>query len=166
MKKETLLTIKRCYESLQEGKRRDKVIWDRIEILEQNPLVKEYIELKQRVKMVDPQKKYLTNEEILEICSDLYLSSSKETNNIYVYIGKVELKEKGVKKDYKRYINLEARYDNHLIPIEESELFESTHEIINAKGQETYKEIQKEFMKTLMEEGQEKACKKVLSKKY
>ena len=165
MKIEELNTIRNSYERIKEDQIKAKKVWDRIDELEQNVQVKEYIELKEMMKKVNPNKKYLSNDEILEICIDGYLSSLSETNNIYVYIGTVELQEKSMKKKYKRYMNLEARYDNHLIPIELSSEFENTHKIVNANNQESYKRLQKEFIKTSMEEGQEKACIKVLSLK-
>ena len=165
MKIEELNTIRNSYERIKEDQIKAKKVWDRIDDLEQNAQVKEYIELKEMMKKVNLNKKYLSNDEILEICIDGYLSSLSETNNIYVYIGTVELQEKSMKKKYKRYMNLEARYDNHLIPIELSSEFENTHKIVNANNQESYKRLQKEFIKTSMEEGQEKACIKVLSLK-
>lgn len=165
MKIEELNTIRNSYERIKEDQIKAKKVWDRIDDLEQNAQVKEYIKLKEMMKKVNPNKKYLSNDEILEICIDGYLSSLSETNNIYVYIGTVELQEKSMKKKYKRYMNLEARYDNHLIPIELSSEFENTHKVVNANNQESYKRLQKEFIKTSMEEGQEKACIKVLSLK-
>ena len=165
MKIEELNRIRTSYEWLIESQIKAKKIWDRIDDLEQNAQVKEYIELKEMIKMVNPNKKYLSNEEILEICIEGYLSSQGETNNIYVYIETIELKEKSIKKKYRRYMNLEARYDNKLIPFELSDEFEKTHKVVKANNQETYKTLQKEFIKTSMEEGQEKACSKILSLK-
>ena len=165
MNKEVLKKIKESYERLEETQKEIKKVWNRINILEENPIVKEYLSLKESVKILNPEKLTLSKSEILEICSRNYLTSNKETNDIYICLGTVRLTVKKQAKFYKRYINLEAYDDNRIIPIEESKEFEKNHQIIEAVNFNEYVELQKDFILNSIEEGQEVACKKLLLKK-
>ena len=61
---------------------------------------------------------------------------------------------------YHRYINIEDRIDSYLIPKNKCTEFETNHTVI--KSNKEYKDIQKEFIQTALEKGQEHAIKKIL----
>ena len=45
MKQETLIKIKESYERLEKKQKKIEKIWDRVDDLEKNPLIKEYLNL-------------------------------------------------------------------------------------------------------------------------
>lgn len=107
----------------------------------------------------------------------------KETNNIYFYLGEfmldntndfrfgpkdVKLDAGDSKAEYKIYINIENN-NKIRIPINESKNFESKHKVIfsdQIQLNSAFINAQTEFIKTALEEGQEAACDKILSKKW
>lgn len=165
MKQETLIKIKESYERLEKKQKKIEKIWDRVDDLEKNPLIKEYLNLKEQIKLLDYKERNLSDSDLLEVCANSYLTYMEDTNDIYVCLGIVFLTEKGIKRKYKRYINLESSNDNKLIPIEQCELFESIHSVVEVSYPTEYKEIQKKFILNAMVEGQDIACQKVLSRR-
>ena len=161
MKEEVLESIRKTFERLTEQRKESKIIWDRIDELEQNDLIKEYIELKSKVSRINPRKKYLTDDEILEISLEGNIIKANETNNIYVCLGTIKMSNQ---KYYKRYMNLEDRNDSYLISINNCQEFEQTHTVILLTKNNQYNEIRKEFERISLEEGQEKAYCKILRK--
>ena len=107
------------------------------------------------------------------------LSKSKNTNELYVYVGTycyakgINIKgtiDKRVDRDseeadYHLYINLEKEVDTKQIPISETVEFERTHKIIYANNRQEYRLLQQEFAEGLIQYGQEETIKKMTKKR-
>ncbi len=169
MKEEVLNLIKESYKKSLNRREKDKEIWNRLNELEQNEFVQEYLKLRSTVSNIDPNKKYLSNDEILELSYRENTGYIDETNKIYVCLDSIFLTHiYGIEYKYNRYINIENQFDTHLIPLEDCNKFESSHQVIYPTNlsRKSYHEIQMDFIKTCIHDGQEQACKKILSKKY
>ena len=171
MKNEVLESIKQQYEWLKIQQLRYQSIFDRLKRLEENEFVREYLELSSSVKNIKRKDVCLSEDDLIEVSYLGNVCYIEDTNGIYVCVGEVDLHEM---TRYKRYINIESSKDSVLVPLDECEMFEKTHQVVfmNMVPHDVYSAIrkyrdaQKDFIKTAIEEGQEKACQKVLSKKY
>ena len=164
MDEKVLNSVKNSYERLKILHERDMKDFERIHQLEQNALVREYIELSSRHS--GDSEEYWSDNELLELAMESHEHEIIETNGIYFCIGLVYLADYA-KNEYKRYINLEQPHDNILLPIASCYQFENTHEVIFTNSrfpfQEYYK-LRRIFFQTAIKEGQEKARLKVLKK--
>ena len=97
----------------------------------------------------------------------------EETNNIYVCLGEFLIGND--RHLCKRYMNVENQRDAFLIPISECDDFEKNHKVIGISKTDDdniyffidkYGEIRLDFLREAVNGGQEKACRKILGKKY
>ena len=172
MREDVLISIKRDFENLQNQQKKFEEIWNRIEELENREDVVEYLKLKSLVSNVKTGRRFLNSDEMLEISFRGNMMHMDETNEIYVCLGIFCLTRNincGKSKEiYKRYVNVENQFDSVLIPISDAFDFEREHLVVFPKknGYDGYHEVQMDFIKTSVCEGQGNACKKILSKKY
>lgn len=155
----------------------------KIEDLEKNPFVKEYLKLREELES-DNDHKYthmerLNDFDMLKLCYNKV--NITETNNIYVYTGtfKNDINDSldtRVNYDsenalYSKYSNIELQEYNFnstmIIPISKREEFEKNNIVIFPKNyllDKTFYDIQNDFFLDAMELGQEKAIEKLLKK--
>lgn len=183
MKQEILQAIKNDYLAKMKTKTNTIELLKKIEELEQNEIVKEYLNLTEQLKSIDYQEIIgRSNEDIMESAFRNHMYSIKETNGIYVCLGTFmmnntydiehgpsdyRLKRDDPRAEYRIYKDIE-KTDSIQIPINKCEKFESTHKVIIPKTSLTekyYYELQREFIKTAVKHDQEKACQRVLRKK-
>ncbi len=167
MKEELLERIREQYHRLERIREEDKKRWERIKELETKEIIKEYLSLTNMEGKSNFRRRYLTNDEMLEISLRGNMGYIDETNKIYVCLGKVKLSNNLKNNEYKRYMNIEKTSDSILIPLEKCEEFEKNNQVVFPEkiGINNYNEIQIEFIKTAVYEGQDKACKKILTKR-
>ena len=182
MKEEILERIKMDYEKMKSEKEQYQKVRKRIQELEENELIKEYLGLLSQTESYDYERiAGLSKEKMYDRAFRNHLTSIKETNGIYVYLGTFiysiecdiehgandyRVNRNNPNADYRLYQDIES-YDSIEIPIKKCEDFEKTHQVIFAKTYPKnlkYYEIQNYFIKTSIEEGQEVACKKLLKK--
>ena len=182
MKEEMLQSIKKDYENQKELRDNTIKSLEKLKELENNEIVKEYLNLKEKLQLLKYER--IINQTDTEIINTLFrrnMYSNKDTNEIYVCLGSFKLDnvydiEHGpsdfrVRRDdptaeYRIYKDIEN--ENYIqLAIDKCEKFENTHKVIIPKTILTdkyYYELQKEFILTAVEEGQEKACQKILAK--
>ena len=143
--------------------------------MENSPIIRDYVELCEQIEKEEGNFAY--SEEIyLETLWDYEDKGlMDETNDIFLYAGTFMTDfavEKRVDRDsiygeFDRYINIES-FDEILNPVEDREVFETKHKIIFSDVLEPTKymlyEIRDEFINDSLSEGQEIACKKILSR--
>lgn len=181
MKQEILDKIKRSYEIGLNRKKYYSSILEELKKLEQDK--KRYIELKRRLEQLD-YKKIIgeSEEEILIRALEDWQYEIMETNNIYVYYGTfmiennldinqrprdIRLERNDPRADYRIYRNIEDGF-SEVVLINRSASFEKEHTVIFPKvdnqSEQFFYEIQKEFIKTSINEGQIEAHRKILRK--
>lgn len=179
MKEEILKDFRQEYiKRLEENEINNKslnVLKNRKKILENSPLVKEYIELNKQID--DVTNKIFTADDIFT--DTLYnfnnIGLTDETNNIYLYAGSFINEygyERQVERDdsiaeFDKYINIES-FENIDIPVEDRENFENSYRVLILDSNVPVKylkyEIRDQFINDALLEGQEAACHKVLSR--
>ena len=173
MSNEVLEMIRESYNSLLVKKNKEKEDLKRLEQLEKNDIVREYLNLKNSLLMPNNQYRMLSDDELIEAAFQGYKNCIVETNCIYVCLGEFAFGRE--KKLYKRYMNIEKSDDAVLIPLEECLEFEKNHEVVFVSGiddgfkhifDNRYEEVQRDFLREAINGNQEKACHRVLSKKY
>jgi len=183
MEQEVMYKIKIRYEAGLRRRKKYSDLFKELEELEKDEKIKKYLDLKKRLERFDYKK--IINETDEEILSRTFLSYQyeiNETNEIYLYLGTfmlegfcdiehgprdIRLKRDDPKAEFRQYRNIEDGYSEE-IPIHKCEEFEKTHTIIFPEIEELaekyFYEIQKEFIKIAVTEGQEEAYKKILTK--
>lgn len=184
MREDILELIKKNSESRKEKK--DKLInlVKRMKELRENEAVREYLNLVEQIESSNYVKMISNSDESILISSfrcHMYLI--EDTNEIYLCMGAymledtcdiehgpkdIRLNDRDPRVQYKKYMDIEKEYCI-CVPINECEEFEASHKIIftnNLQTRKIYRNIQKEFISTALEEGQEKACQKILNKKW
>lgn len=182
MKEEILQSIKKEYQEKKQQQNNTIEILKKIEELEQNEIVKEYLNLTEQINTVDYSQIIAQNkDDLLESAFRKHSNLIKETNGIYVCLGTFmmdnicdiehgpsdyRVRRNDPKAEYRVYQDLE-NYNTKQIPIKQCEEFENTHTVIIPKTiltEKYYYELQREFLKNAVKYGQEKACQKVLKK--
>ena len=152
-----------------------KILMKRKEILENSPIVRDYIQLNSQIELLinesfDKDDIYLTT---LMDFEDKGLMS--ETNEIYVYNGTFYTEDHIVKRvgrdnpvgEFDKYIDLESM-DELEIPVEDRLAFEASHKVVPLGNMEPTKfllyKLRNQFIEDALYEGQEVACNKVLSR--
>ena len=151
------------------------ILMKRKEILEKSTIVKDYIQLNSQIESL-----------ISESCNknDVFFDTlydfegkglMSETNEIYVYNGTFFTENSMVRRVHKdnpigefdKYINIESM-DEIEVPVEDRLVFEKRHKIVPLDGLEPTKcflyKLRNQFIKDSLFEGQEVACKKILSR--
>ena len=148
MKEEILERIKMDYHEMKSKKEKYQKIRKRIQELEQNELVKEYLQLLSQTESYDYERIVdLSKEKMYDRAFRNHLTSIKETNGIYVYLGSFiysiecdiehgandyRVKRNDPNANYWLYQDIE-RYDSIEIPIKKYEDFEKNHQVIILK---------------------------------
>lgn len=186
MKEETLNAIRTEYEKEKSNQEALKRIKKQITELEENPFVTQYLKLKEDYKNIyNDVCAEQSDEEIIKSIFRRYMVSEKETNSIYFCLGSfmysmqcdidrgyndMQVSKDNPFAEFKSYMDIENEYNVIEVPIKECEEFEKTHKVIVVDkalvGEWKYYEVQSDFIKTAVEEGQEKACQRVMTKKY
>lgn len=152
-----------------------EILIKRRRILENSPIVKDYIELNNKIE--EAMDKVCSEEDIF--LSTLYEFDSKglatDTNNILLYMGTF-INENGYARlvdrnssiaEFDRFINIES-LDDVDVPVEDRDVFERNNNIIFLDNKEPsmylLHEIRDKFIQSALTDGQEKACKKILSR--
>lgn len=179
MKEELLKEFRKEYKRrLTEKERDDKclsILIERRNILERNPIVKNYMELNEQInkqleKVVTPDDIYL---DTLYDFENMGLMS--KTNSILLYMGSF-INENGFEAMVGRY-NQAAEFDRYAdiesleyidVPVEDRIDFERDNKVLVLDTDEPSKyliyEIRDQFINSCLTDGQEAACKKVLSR--
>ena len=153
----------------------------RINELEENEFVKEYMELVSILKNHEGKEiKTWNDNRLIESAYRSLIHNIKETNGIYVYIGTYVLSNicdiihgpshykvnrDDPKAEYRIYKNLENDEEQE-ITINKCDVFEKKHKIIFPKcslTREFFYKLQRQFFNIAIREGQEAACVKILS---
>lgn len=166
MKEEVLKNIRNSYVRMKNQQKENRKIYDRLERLKQNKAVQEYLDLQLKLKNLSD----MTDEEMIDVSVQEFSSYIDKTNQIYVCLGEYLLDN----MKYKRYMNVEKNGDSFLIASCDSLDFEKNHLVIffddyekeSFKIGNKFREIQFDFFKTAIRDGQEEACRRVLTKKY
>ena len=186
MKDEMLNSIKAVYLEKRSLKNDVSHLYAKVKMLEENEYVKEYFKLKEELESFHYEKMIAeTDLDLLANSFRPYLYANKETNGIYLYMGAYKrnfscdiehgandyrLRRNDPEVEYCMYKDIETEvYDYIQVPIEKCDEFEDTHKVIIPKtifNDVLYYEIQREFFSIAIYEGQEVACRKILSKKY
>lgn len=181
-----LKDIERNYNSLISIKRENVKIQEAIELYEQTPEVRHYLELKQRLENNKGYSFYeiekLTDDQILEkVLNDLHVSN---TNNIYVYMGTYKINNNknedcsedflvsydDTDADYRMYISIELNQSAEdyvkMIPCSQSACFEEENIVLYpikcVNKTDYYMSIRHLYFQEAIKYGQEKAVEKVL----
>ena len=153
-----------------------KVLIKRRSLLENSTIVKDYIQLNSQIETIlnNSYNKDEVFNNTLSSFEDKGLMS--DTNEIYVYNGTYYTRDGitiRVHKDnpcgeFDKYINLESLYEIE-ISIHDRSVFEESHKIVPLDGLEPTKgfiyDLRSQFIEYALCDGQEVACKKVLSRK-
>ncbi len=155
----------------------------RLETLQNNKYVKEYIALSEELGSVDVSyfKNNARDDDVLlrhlfyKACGD-----SKTNNGIYVYLGtyksdpnlwnpEIQVDRDDEESTYSKYWNIESDLYG-VVDIGKRKEFENNHKIIYpdenyvSRGTVAFSRIQTEFARDLIDYGQEEAVKRVLAK--
>ena len=155
---------------------------DEILELEKTETVKRYLELKDELASIKFQKSLMSSDdELLFYAFHNNCHCINSTNNIYVCLGTfmygndydivhgttdIMVEKNDPKANYRVYINIEDGFTTQ-IAINNCPKFEKTHKVIfpnTKKTEKFYYDLQKEFISIMVEEGQEEACRKILTK--
>lgn len=171
MNNKSLKELKKKYnESINQNnriKRNLQILIERKKILENSPIVKDYIDLLTQIE--ESKCQILTEEDILtDLITFLDYENGYETNKIYCYAGTFIQEGNNLRlvdKDYPssefdRYVDIESLYviDN---PVEDRKVFESENTIIYA---DNLYDLHDEFIIDCIKKGQNIAVEKVLSR--
>lgn len=175
MTEDILKKIRREYFTKKHEMKNFEEKLERLKTLENNPNVREYLDLLGYVSLIDDnQSGILTDDGILYSTYRKYIYKSKYTNNIYVYIGAFKRTSDGdiltsnTSFDYKLYQDVENEFNKvYMTPFNYQE-FERDNKVIIpvTPNFEIYYQIRKEFIHTAIKEDQDLACQKILHKKY
>ncbi len=150
-------------------------LMQRKEILENAPIVRDYIELLETIKEA---KHGLKDEKQLFLHTLFDYERNglvDETNGIFLYSGTyvrewdygIRVEKDDPKAEFDEYIDIESLKTVE-VPVEDREAFESKHETIEIDESSPVKyslyELHRDFMYDAVMEGQEKACQRVLKK--
>ena len=178
MKEEILNRIKINYNNQLERQNKYKEMLDRKKELEKEPLVIEYLSI---LENMDDKILSFTENQMLDNVVYKELRNIEETNGIYVYLGTYSYSNEidivhgshdnrvnynDEKADYRVYRDLESRYGFEL-KIVECEKFERENNVIFPKRyltEQYFCELQLEFFRDCIEDGQEKAVSRVMRK--
>ena len=177
MKEDLLKDFRKEYNTkMQEKKetyKRLEVLMTRKSILENNQLVKDYIDLCKQIE-IEEENMWLTDEIFVETLYDFENKGLvDETNGIYLYLGTFYTEygcEMKVKRDdnaaeFDKYIDIESCKEIH-IPVEDRTAFEKNNKVIFVEGKEHIKyllfDLHEQFMHDALDNGQEVACNNVL----
>lgn len=185
MTNEELAKIRKKFKDLQENRTKFLKVSRELELLEENPIVKEYLKL---FAFFDDMSGYdfdeKTDDDLLVMA--LHYVSINETNNIYVCVGTFQnnyeydiehgstdyrVNKDDPDADYRIYRNLEQETDEIKEIIDNCEKFEQGHIVIYPRCPQTnthlceryYQKLRTEFLRTSVYESQEKALQKVLN---
>ena len=167
---------------LEEAEKQLDVLMPEKEIYENNPIIKRYFELLDKIDHYEWIKesygnKDYVNNSIIEMFDKNINTDEKDTNNIYVFMG-YDYNDKGLMCSFYRNIESKAVIE---IDISKSEEFETKNTVIKLKPQSpeqddseypysfsyfktSFDRIRDEFIIDSVQEDQEKAIQKVLSK--
>ena len=182
MTEEVLKEIKKDYEQRKETRNHLSEVLEEIIKLEEDDTVKKYLNLKKELESIN-YKKIIEQSDEQILYSSFYNNRYMiiETNDIYICMGTfmmdsicdivhgpsdIRLNRDDPRAEYRIYRNIEDGY-SEVISMRKCEEFERMHKVIipNIYWTEKYfYELQKEFIKITLEEGQEAAYKRVLSK--
>ena len=149
-------------------------------LLEDNAVVKRYKYLKGLKDKVQCGE-LKDNKSVLDHCIEEYgYGKPRQTNEIWLYmlectvekfeqLFKVRLLEQDKSKTVVLYYDIENRAKHAIVPKENQEEYESTHNVVYGKEtiydcMDRYYNLRREFFVSCVEEGQEKAVGMVLSK--
>jgi len=184
MEQEILDEIKNNYNESLERKKYISGLIDKINKLEENDIVKKYIELMIEYESLKDDKIISQSDQSIfdSICRS-YICEIKETNGIYVCLGTfmsddsvdivhssadIRVSRDDPRAEYRIYRNIEDGNTKY-ISIKNCEMFEKTHDIIilntNIFTDIYYYKLQKEFFSLAVTFGQEEAKRKILEKK-
>ena len=180
MEEEIINKIKKEYNKRKVAKERSLKIISRKQELENDPKVQEYLKLNNMIiNSKCEQKIKQSNDEIIESIFNKYKYSIRETNNIYVYLGTfvvsneydivhrpsdIRVSYDDPKAQFRIYINLENNIEE-IIKINDCDKFEEENNIIfpiTYNKRNYHYELQKEFSKDIIIDGQERACERDL----
>ena len=183
MEQEILQKIKDDYERRKQERDDLQKLIQAIKELEETEIVKKYLALTEKLASIKFKKNLLVSDiELLDLAFRSNCYSIKKTNNIYICLGTfmqdsccdivhgssdIRLKYDDPRAEYRIYKNIEDNFSK-LIPIRKCALFEATNKVIFPQTSRTdkfYYELQREFISTMIEQGQEEACKRVLTRK-
>lgn len=183
MEQKILQKIKDDYERRKQERTNLQNLMQEIKKLEENETVKKYLALNEQLNSIKFKKNLLVSDiELLDLSFKSYCYSIRSTNNIYVCLGTfmldsscdivhgpsdIRLKYDDPRAEYRIYKNIEDGYSKQ-ISIRKCALFEATNKVIFPQTSRTdkfYYELQKEFISTMIEHGQEEACKRILIRK-
>lgn len=184
MEKEILDKIKIDYKNALERKKYILELIDKINKLEENDIVKKYIELIVEYESLENDKIINQSEQSIfdSICYD-NMYKIRETNEIYVCLGTfmssydcdmihgisaVRLSRDDPRAEYRIYRNIENGYSDY-VSITVCDKFEETHHVIipntNIFTDSYFFKYQKEFFSLAVTVGQEEAKRRILEKK-
>jgi len=145
--------------------------------LEQKPIVAKYLNLLEEIEKYDDN--FAKNDEILDQAFKFIQNSGYfiDTNEIYFYYGSfmnedgnvIQVPRNSSSGEYDLYKDVEScKYIKN--PISQREEFEANHKVIvfykPYPSNRDFTSVHRDFLYTALDEGQEVACNKVLSRKY
>ena len=150
-------------------------------MLESNAVVRRYNYLKNLRDKYEYSPDFKTNKSILDHCIEEYgYGKPRQTNEIWLYmfecsierfeqLFRVRLLEQDKSKIVVVYYDIENRAKHAIVPKENQEEYESTHNVVYGKEtiydcMDRYYNLRREFFVSCVGEGQEKAVEMVLSK--
>ena len=152
-----------------------KVLMQRKEILENMPVIQDYIKLVKQIE--DLKNEVSTNKELF--LRTLFDYEGKglvdETNSIFVYDGSFITRDGNIIRternssdaEFDRYIDIES-IEEVDIPVEDRKLFERFNKVIfldeSLPVKQSLYEIHNQFMQDAITNGEKAACKRVLSR--
>lgn len=175
MTEEILKTIRKEYFTKKREMNVLKEKLEKIKLLESNYDLQEYLKLVGCESLISiNQNEILTDDEILYRTYRKYIYKSKQTNNIYVYMGAFKRTSDGdiqtfnTLYDYKLYQDVENEFNKEYILPSDYLEFERNNQVIipTIPSFEVYYQIRREFIHTAIKEDQDLANYKILHKKY
>ena len=179
MKEDLLQEFRKDYEKRLDDNLKNRnnlaVLMKRKALLENSTLVKDYINLVNDIK--ETEDDIYTDYEVFSETLHDYMSMglAQETNDIYLYIGSYvneggynrKTERDDINAEFDSYINIES-FVGVEIPVEDREVFEKEHKVLLIDESIPMKylihELREDFIKDALLNGQEEACKKVLSR--
>ena len=168
MSDEVLEMIRKSYNSLFEKREKEVEKIKRIKQLEDNELVREYLDLTNSLFMYKKGYEILSDDDLIDAAFSGSASYITDTNKIYVCLGEYRIGSEGI---FKRYVNVEKTSDMLLIPLNDSLKFEKENKVIFVSESDDYfnskyREVQRDFLREAINSNQEEARRRVLSKDY
>ena len=161
-----------------------KAVEKRRDIVKQNPIVKQYLELEEQVKLL--KENILSDDQMIseffsyyeKLASEYKNNDDNDNNNIYFYLGsfaknqydegyQINITNESRKKpEYNFYVNLETQ-EFIDVDYEEKDEFEKNNKVIITSSFPNiliYDKLRTEFFMDAMENGQDKARQRILTK--